>query len=670
MLNAKHHWFRSGSQRMVAGALPIAATLSLGSYAMGFLFPSFALAYLVGAHLLANLALCALSISLLGLRDRHGRWFTLTLASTGLVGLLSCLWLIVETLSFGLLPVFSTAFLIIDSLGNVALIIGLAATSIGQHRRHPARLVGYLFLPLLFLACIFVTYQANLVGNPPGFFALGLEGRILLSFFSAVFAWSFFFSQNPPLDVVGRSTRAVLVAALVLQLLARTLFALQYAGLHMAVPSFFLVGSPSDVLVLFAQSMLLIAGLAFFTQIVEMMPVARPAIIKYSAASQTLLLTTLVTAVLVTATTAIALVGRVLPVFLSQSDTMLALHTIAGGLVLGVFVVLLTVGIAASAMARLMARPMQELSREIAEVAQPGLTSYQAPRNLVFAELQSVSAGYGQLLDALKRTRSQLRTPDPFAHREPGMPAGVSGADFYSAVLEYQASVANETISKNAAALAHTVDDKGDTNRRLKDIIAATEQLQEVLRVLQTLRQVEASEIPELSSKDLGNILQQVVEETKERFGQRMIRVSLQLSEPHCRVLANDLVTDIFTSILRCIVRNDANEEVVIDLTVNQVQELETTYWQTVVTSHGWIVPDEQKDTMFQRDARLAHAAAPGLLLAKAITEALHGALRTGNEVPYEQRYGTAFAVLLPAVMQDQLSRLRMKRAEPGQSKT
>jgi hypothetical protein len=187
--------------------------------------------------------------------------------------------------------------------------------------------------------------------------------------------------------------------------------------------------------------------------------------------------------------------------------------------------------------------------------------------------------------------------------------------------------------------------------------------------VLQTLRQVEAGEIPEVSSKDLGNILRQVVEETKERYGQRVLRISLQLSEPHPRVLANDLMTDIFTSILRCIVRNDGNEEVVIDLAVNQVQEVEIAYWQTVITSHGWIVPDDEKDTMFQRDPRQAHTATPSLLLAKALTEALHGALRTGNEVPYDQRYGTAFAVLLPAVMQDQPSKLGTSKIKSGRPK-
>jgi hypothetical protein len=654
---------------MIAGALPIAAALSLGSYVTGVLLPSFALTYLVGAHLLANLALCALSLSLLGLRDRRGRWLSLTLIFTGLLGVLGSLWLIGETLILGLPTVFPAVFLIIDSLGNVILIVGLAAVSVGQHRRSRARPVGYLFLSLLFLACIFVIYQANLAGNPPVLLALGLDGRILLSFFSAIFALSFFFSQRPPLDLVGRATRTVLVAALILQLLARTLFALQYAEMHLAVSSFFLVGSPSDVLVLFADCVLLTGGLAFFTQILEVMPAARPAVIKYGVANRTLWLTTLAAAVLVTATAALALVGRVLPVFLSQADAMLALHTIAGGLVLGVVIVLLTVGVAASAMAHLMTRPMEELSGEIAEVGQPGLTSYQEPRNLVFAELQSVSDGYRQLLDALKRTRSQLRAPDPFAHRELGKQAEAPGVDFYSAVLEYQTSTTSEVILRNAEALAHTVDDKGDADRRLKDVIAATEQLQEVLRVLQTLRQVEAGEIPEVSSKDLGNILRQVVEETKERHGQRVLRISLQLSEPHSRILANDLVTDIFTSILRCIVRNDANEEVVIDLTVNQVQEAAIAYWQTVITSHGWIVPDEQKDTMFQRDPRQAHTATLSLLLAKELTEALHGALRTGNEVPYDQRYGTAFAVLLPAVMQDQPSKLGVRKIESRRPK-
>jgi hypothetical protein len=350
---------------------------------------------------------------------------------------------------------------------------------------------------------------------------------------------------------------------------------------------------------------------------------------------------------------------------------MLALHTIAAGLVLGVVILLVTVGAAASALARLVARPLEELDVEITAATQPGLISYREPRHLVFTELQSLSDGYRQVLDVLKRTRSQLRAPDPFAHREPATQVAAPGTDFYSAVLEYQASKASEVILRNTAGLAQAAGEKGETGKSLKEVIAATEQLQEALRVVQTLRSVEAGEIPELSSKDLGNTLRQVVEETKERFGQRVLRISLQLSEPHCRVLANDLVPDIFTNILRCIVRNDLNEEVVIDLAVNQVRELQIAYWQTVITSHGWIVPDEQKDTMFLRDPRQAQTAQPSLLLAKALVESLQGALRTGNEVPYDPRYGTAFAVLLPAVMQDQPSMPRLKPwIERGGSET
>jgi hypothetical protein len=566
-----------------------------------------------------------------------------------------------ETLLIGLPTAFPTGYLTLDSLRNVALVIGLAAISAGHHRRRQAQLIGYLFLSLLVLACILTTYQANLLGNPPVSLALAVGGRLLLSFFTAIFAWSFFFSLSPPLNLVGRAVRGVLVAAPILQLLARTLFALQYAQLHMTVASFFFAGSLLDGLLLFAECVLLVAGLALFTQVVELMPTPRPAIIGYGTTSRTLFLATLVAAVLVTATTAIALVGRILPVFLPEPETMLALHTIAAGLVLGVVIVLITVGAAAFAMTRLILRPLDELGNEVAAVTQPGLTAYQEPRHLVFTELQSLSDGYRQLLDVLKRTRSQLRAPDPFARRESATEVPASRDDFYTAVLDHQAARASEVILRNLQRLAQTPDETGEMGKNLKEAIAATEELQEVLRVIQTLRTVDAGEIPELSSRDLGNILRQVVEETKEGFGHRILRISLQLSEPHCRILANDLATDVFTNILRCIVRNDVNEEVVIDLAVNQVQELDTTYWQTVITSHGWIVPDEQKDTMYLRDPRQAHTAQLSLLLAKALVEALHGVLRTGNEVPYDPRYGTAFAILLPAVMQDQPFRVHLK---------
>jgi hypothetical protein len=671
VLSVKRQWFRSGSQRLIAGALPIAAALSLGSSLMGALLPSFVLAYLVGAHLLVNLALCVVSLSLLGLRDQRGRWFDLTLACTGLAGVLSSLWLMGETVILGLPVDLSAAFLVIDSLTNVVLIIGLAATSIGQHRRLAPRLAGYLPLSLLFVACVYLTYQADLYGGPPVPFSLALDGRMLLSFLSAVFAWSFVFSQKPSLEVVGRGARGVLVGALVLQLLARTLFAVQYASLHTAVSSFFLVGSPSDAFGLFAQSVLLIAVLAFFTGIVELVPVKRLATIKCSAASRALLLGTLVVAVLVTATTAIALVGRVLPVFLSQADAMLALHTVAAGLLLGGAVVILALGLAAMAMTRLMTRPIEQLDEEITQATQAGLTSYRDPPNLIFAELQGISDGYRQLLDALKRTRAQLRTPDPFARRQPNAPTSASGVDTYSAVLENQASSANDAISKSTEALARMPDDKTEMNRRLKEVIAATEQLQEILRVLQTLRQVEGGEAPEPSSKDLGNVLRQVVEATKERFPHRLIRVSLQLSDPHPRILASDLVTDIFASILRCIVENDPSEEVGIDTAVSQVRELETTYWQTLITSHGWFLSDEQKDGMFQPEAAQGLRTPPGLFLARALVEALHGSLRTGSDLPEDRHYGTTFAVLLPAVMQAQssASRLRLKKPEPKPSK-
>lgn len=585
-----------------------------------------------------------------GFRNRRARILCLILMLSSLLSISGFALTIMGTLLMGTAPSFPSLSSVMEGLSSLALVIGLAAVSANQRReRRVVEWLGYLILILVFLFLLFLIYTSNLEGTPPVVYALVAGTGMTLSFFSAVFAWSFYFSADPPLNLTGKVSRFLLVAAMVLQLFARSAFALNYAFLHQQVPLFYYAGSAADALLFFSGLILLTAVLALLAHTVESFPAHRPASIRLSTMTVIVSSSLILALILTVDLASLALASQVMGSLLPAQDTSLALQTFGGGLMLIVVLTLLVGGGAAAAMGNLLMKPLEGLNRQVLAVTEPGMTAYREPPALIFTELQSLSDSFGRLVDRINRIIAELRSVRPEGWMERGASRPV---DFYIDLLSHEIRNYSQVILSNMELMGRLAGQgegaKDQMAHCMTAVTEAVDKIRDILGQVQTLRRLEREGTPDLVDTDLIQGLSKAVQMVKSLYPQRRVRVEMDLPSEPCYVLANALLEDLFVNLLRNAVDNDPHEEVVIEVAVRPLHEQGVDYWQTTITDRGLGIPDEEKDTLFLRDQRGARRRGLGLLLVATLVEAYRGKIRVENRVPGDHRYGTVFTVLLP----------------------
>ncbi|MFX1561783.1 MAG: hypothetical protein ACFFDP_00555 [Promethearchaeota archaeon] len=656
-------WFYSQNRRLISIAFPIATALSVLSIAIGVFASPFALPYLSGAYMLSNLAIFSLCLPLLRLQNSNARRLMLTFTIMGLLRIISSIYLIIETLVLGVPISFPSISLIIETIANITLILGLVLVSSEQRKRSYKRILGYLLLCILFGICIFSVYLTNIAFHSPLFPAIGAGIRILLSLLTAVFAWSFFFNKDPPHLLIGPLGRLLILLASIIQLLGHTLFAFQYAANFTAISLVLYAGSESDVILIFAQFVLLIAIFSIFIEIIGAKSGPRPISYRYSAGLTTLIVSLLVGTILAVTIIAITLIGQILLVFISPMETTVAVQAIVWGLLLGVGIIIVFGGFLASTLSKLIMRPLEKLDVQVQSLSTPTFVTFHEPPDLVFVELQSISDSFRALIDRLRRAHSELRTLSPPQRRDAfSQQKRVTDVDSDYRYLYNEVSNYCQIILTNAELMAEGLGKDSRAKDYIRKITSNVEEIHNILTTIQTLRRIEAREFPDISLVNLKTVLSDVITELNEAFKQKKIQIKLRAPKAGCKVLANDFLIDLFTIILQNAIQQDSHADVVVEILVSKIIELGKIYWRTMITSYGWILTDEEKDTIFSRDLSQYRTTGPDLVKAAAFAEAFQGKIRVADRVPGDHRYGSVFIVLLP-VAQDKTSMVTKTRS-------
>lgn len=652
-------WFQSYGHKFVIIAFPIALIFSLIPFVIGLFDSQIALTYLVSANIVVFLTIFGVCLILLGFHNLVARRLALIVAITSIIGVCANFWLLIETLFFGLPVSYPSASSYLAAIANIVLLVGFALVSIEQRRQSWRQVGGYLLIIIFFLACILTVYQLNLTFHPPIFPAIGSGLRVLIGFFTAIFAWSFYFNQNPPKEVIGRLSRFLLVLASLILLVGYTVFAVQYASGYVLISAFFYSGSLSDIISLFAIFTFLIAILTIFTETLEKMATIRSISIKYPVVTRVVLVLSLVVVLILISTIAIAITGRVLLVYLSPSDVMVALHTISGGLIAGIAVLILISGSAAYYLSRLLYQPLEGLEAETGAVTEPGIISYNEPPALLFAELQEVSDSYASLVEELSRVRAELRRFTITEHRlrKPST-SQLTNLDYYLAILSN--SITNRIQSiLSLTELGGLATTKEEHKHFFGMIQAEVNEIEDMMKSIQLLRLIDAQALPEFSRIDLCSTVAAVINELQELVPESTGQINLSLPAQKCQVLANYYLGQIFQPLLRLTLGQDVGGTATIDVTFSKITEFEIEYWQTEIAHPKWVLSDVEKVLLFRSDTEQPQKAVPNLLVVPALVNYFRGKFYVKNIVLDDPRYGTVFQILIPSVKR---SRTRKKR--------
>ncbi len=652
-------WFRSYGHKFVVIAFPVALIFSIIPTIIGIFDSQIALTYLVSAYIVVFVTSLGVCLILFGFHNQTARRLAIVVAVTSIIGVGANLWLLIETLFFGQPVTYPNGSVYLAAIANLVLLVGFALVSIEQRRQSWRQVGGYILITILFLACILTTYQLNLTFNPPIFPAIGSGLRILIGFFTAIFAWSFYFNKDPPKEIIGRLSRSLLVLASLILIVGYTVFAFQYASSYALTSAFFYSGSFSDVILLFGIFSFLIAILTIFTETLEKTATVRPLSIKYPVVTRIVLVLSLVVVLTLIGTVAITITGRVLLVFLSPPDVTGALQSISGGLGIGIIVLLLVSGSAAFYLSRLLFRPLEGLEAETSAVTEPGIITYSEPPALLFTELQEVSDSYASLVEELGRVRAELRrfTITEQILRKPST-SQLTKLDYYLSILSNSITNRIQSILSltELGRLATTSEDHKHFFGRIQ---VEVNEIEDMMKSIQLLRLIDAQALPEFSRIDLCTTITTVISELQELVPESSSQINLSLPEQKCQVLANDYLGQIFQPLLRLILEQDVGGTATIDVAFSKITEFEIEYWQTEIAHPKWVLSDVEKVLLFRSDTEQPQKAMPNLLVVPALIDYFRGKFYVKNIVLDDPRYGTVFQILIPSAKS---SRSRKKR--------
>jgi len=641
-------WFNSYAQKFTVIAFPVAIVLSIIPMIIGLFAPQIASVYLISAYVLVFLTIFGVCIILLGFHNQVARRLAIIVAVTSFFGALGYFWLLIEVFFLGLPFTFPNISVYLLAIANIVLLVGFALISVGQRRRSWRQFAGYFLITVFFVACIYSTYQLVLVYIPPPIPAIGLGLRILAGFFTAVFAWAFYFNQNPPKEIISQLSRSLFVAASLLLLLGYTLFSFQYAMGWFDFASFYYTGSLGDSVILLAIFTFLIAVFAIFSESLENMATIRPVSIKYEIVSRVLIIISFLIVTTLTATIAITLTGRVLLVYLTPPHSTVALQTIGSGLLMGLGIILIVGGGIAYYLSRILYRPLERLDEETSLVSEPGKIAYTEPPGLLFTELQDVSDNFASLVDGLGRVRDELRrfTISERRLRTPST-SQLSRLDYYLAILSNTVTNRIQSILSltELGCGKETVEEQKQILEMIQTEVA---EIEYIMKSIQLLRLIDSEALPDFTRIDVCEVIPQLMADLQELIPESQSQISLALPEHKCQVMANEYVNQIFKPLLRLAIEQDVGGPATIEVTFSNTTEFGVDYWQIDIVHPKWVLPDIEKVLLFRSDPEQPQKANPGLLLVPALVEYFRGKFRVTNVVTDDPRYGTVFHVLLP----------------------
>jgi hypothetical protein len=657
-----NQWLKGDAQQVLLVAFFIAIVLSVTPFLLGLLSPELAAVYLICAYFVVFLTLFGVCVLLFGYHNQMARRLAIVVAITSLIGVGANFWLLIELLFLRLPISFPNGTAYLSALANIVLLVGFAFVSMEQQRRSVRQLLGYGLITGFFLLCILSVYQMNLTYHPPIIPAIGLGLRVLVGFFTTVFAWSFYFNKDPPREVIGSRSRLLLVMASLFFMIAYTIFAYQYAMGFTTINLIFYAGSISDALTLFAIFSFLISVLTIFMEALEGTRTVRPVSIQYKLVNRVILIITLAVALTLCTTVSISIAGRILALYLPPALVTVALHTMGFGFLIALGVIL-GVGVAVSYyLSFLLHQPLQNLQTETAAITEPGITAYTEPPGLIFSELQTVSDSITALLTEMSRVRSELRRFTISEHRlRTPSTSQLSRLDYYLAMLGNQLTNRMQIILSLTEMRGRT-NDLSELNHYFERIQTEVKEAQHLLQSVQLLRLIDAQALPEFTRIDLCTVIPRLLSELQEQVPESRSGFNLTLPGGLCQVRANEYIAQIFLPLFRLVLEADVGTSATIEVSLSKVKEFEVEYWQTEIIHPKWVLTDVEKSLLFRFIPEEPQRGNPNLLVVPLLAEYFRGKFRIENRVLEDAQYGTVLRVLLPVAKRTRTQARRPRR--------
>ncbi|MHA2424182.1 MAG: PAS domain-containing sensor histidine kinase [Candidatus Thorarchaeota archaeon] len=177
----------------------------------------------------------------------------------------------------------------------------------------------------------------------------------------------------------------------------------------------------------------------------------------------------------------------------------------------------------------------------------------------------------------------------------------------------------------------------------------ALAQVERSITLIRSVRKFSAiqSELQPIRSLDLYDTYKDSIESIKRTFPERTIEVRTILAPRKFRVLANDLLFDVFYNIFHNSVKFDTNDTVVLDITAKHL-DAENSILIRIEDRGPGIIPAMKQSILDRLERTQSTSSGIGLTLVKQIVEKFQGEIWVEDRVSGDHTKGSSFVFRLP----------------------
>ncbi|HDP96363.1 MAG TPA: HAMP domain-containing histidine kinase [Euryarchaeota archaeon] len=157
---------------------------------------------------------------------------------------------------------------------------------------------------------------------------------------------------------------------------------------------------------------------------------------------------------------------------------------------------------------------------------------------------------------------------------------------------------------------------------------------------------------------DLPTAIQRSIIEMLNLFPNKALRFNFHPPDGMCLARADDLIEEVFISLLSNAVKYDIHERINVDISVESKRDGENDYWVVHITDHGTGIPDTDKGKIFERYHRtgdgLSARQGLGLFISKSLVAGYGGDIWASDRVEGRPEEGARFCVMVPKFSENQ----------------
>ncbi|MHA1906313.1 MAG: sensor histidine kinase, partial [Candidatus Thorarchaeota archaeon] len=177
----------------------------------------------------------------------------------------------------------------------------------------------------------------------------------------------------------------------------------------------------------------------------------------------------------------------------------------------------------------------------------------------------------------------------------------------------------------------------------------ALSQVERSITLIRSVRKFSSiqSELQPIRPLDLYDTYKDAIESIRRTFPERNIEVNTILSPRKFRVIANDLLFDVFFNIFHNSVKFDSNDIVVLDVTAKHLDD-ENCILIRIADRGPGIAPSRRQSVLDRLERNQTSSSGIGLTLVKQIVDKFGGSVWIDDRVPGDHTQGSSFIFKLP----------------------